>query len=131
MQHQDWTPIVIGRNKQSSNRSNHSNQPINQRSTNQQFTNQQFINRPSKQIQAALNNDGMPNRIEKIDKKISQNIQNARNALGISRKELAQKINEKETLVAEYENGIAIPSATILNKIDKVLKTKVRGVKGL
>lgn len=128
MQHQDWTPIVIGRNKQSSN---HSNQPINQRSTNQQFTNQQFINRPSKQIQAALNNDGMPNRIEKIDKKISQNIQNARNALGISRKELAQKINEKETLVAEYENGTAIPSATILNKIDKVLKTKVRGVKGL
>ena len=60
------------------------------------------------------------------DKKISQNIQNARNALGISRKELAQKINEKETLVAEYENGTAIPSAGILNKIDKVLKTKVR-----
>lgn len=123
MQHQDWTPIVIGRNKQSSN---HSNQPI-----NKQFTNQQFTNQPSKRIQAALNNDGMPNRIEKIDKKISQNIQNARNALGISRKELAQKINEKETLVAEYENGTAIPSTTILNKIDKVLKTKVRGVKGL
>lgn len=120
MQHQDWTPVVIGHSKKQSsnysNRSNHSN-----------HSNQlKQSNKPSKQIQAALDNDGMPNRIEKIDKKISQNIQNARNALGISRKELAQKINEKETLVAEYENGTAIPSASILNKIDKVLKTKVR-----
>ena len=120
MQHQDWTPVVIGHSKKQSsnysNRSNHSNQPQSNKPPN----------KPSKQIQAALDNDGMPNRIEKIDKKISQNIQNARNALGISRKELAQKINEKETLVAEYENGTAIPSAGILNKIDKVLKTKVR-----
>lgn len=74
----------------------------------------------------ALNNDGEPNRILKIDKSVAQKIQKARNDLNMTRKELAQKINEKETVLAEYEKGTAIPNTQILNKIEKVLKQKLR-----
>lgn len=111
-EHQDWKPVIIGKKNASS-----SSKP------------KPKTQQPIKRIQEALVDDGSPNRVEKIDKRISQNIQNARTNANLTRKQLAQKINEKETLVAEYENGTAIPNPNILNKIDNVLKSKVRVIK--
>ena len=79
----------------------------------------------SKVKREALNAED-PGHIDLIDKKVSQRIQTARTAKGLSRKQLAQKINEKETVLADYENGKAIPNAALLNKIERVLGVSVR-----
>ncbi len=79
----------------------------------------------SKVKRDALNAED-PGHIDLIDKKISQRIQTARTEKGLSRKQLAQKINEKETVLADYENARAIPNAALLNKIERVLGVSVR-----
>lgn len=56
-----------------------------------------------------------------------QAIQNGRAALQLSQKDLAQKINEKPSVLQDYESGRAIPNPQILGKMERVLKVKLRG----
>jgi hypothetical protein len=46
---------------------------------------------------------------------------------GLSQKELAQKINEKPSIIQAYESGTAIPNPQILGKLERALKVKLRG----
>lgn len=80
----------------------------------------------SKVQRDALDNDGLSKKIPTIDRKISQNIQQARQKSGMTRKELAQKVNQTMNVIADYENGKAIPNAQLINKMERVLKTKLR-----
>ena len=41
--------------------------------------------------------------------------------------ELAQKINEKPTVIQEYESGKAVPNPQVLGKLERALKVKLRG----
>jgi len=54
-------------------------------------------------------------------------MQAARLELKLSQKELAQKVNEKPTVIQEYESGKAIPSPQILSKLERTLGVKLRG----
>ncbi|KAG4306512.1 hypothetical protein PORY_000500 [Pneumocystis oryctolagi] len=54
-------------------------------------------------------------------------ISKARQEKNIKQSELAQKINEKVSVINDYENGKAIPNQMILLKIEKVLGVKLRG----
>lgn len=56
-----------------------------------------------------------------------QAIQAGRAALQLSQKDLAQKINEKPSVLQDYESGRAIPNPQILSKMERVLKVKLRG----
>lgn len=60
-----------------------------------------------------------------VNHDISLKIQQARQLKKMTQKELAIKINEKLNVVQDYENGRAIPSKQILNKISKVLGIKL------
>lgn len=51
----------------------------------------------------------------------------ARLELQLSQKDVAQKINEKPSVLQEYESGKAIPNAQILGKLERVLGVKLRG----
>lgn len=42
-------------------------------------------------------------------------------------KDVAQKINEKPSILQDYEAGRAIPNAQILAKLERVLGVKLRG----
>ena len=42
--------------------------------------------------------------------------------------ELAQKINEKPTVIQEYESGKAVPNPQVLGKLERALKVKLRGM---
>ena len=55
-------------------------------------------------------------------------MQAARLELKFSQKELAQKVNEKPTVIQEYESGKAIPSPQILAKLERTLCVKLRGL---
>eukprot|EP01101_Sappina_pedata_P004841 TRINITY_DN2104_c0_g1_i1.p2 TRINITY_DN2104_c0_g1~~TRINITY_DN2104_c0_g1_i1.p2 ORF type:complete len:137 (-),score=89.03 TRINITY_DN2104_c0_g1_i1:114-524(-) len=66
----------------------------------------------------------------KVSKAVSLEIQKGRQALGLTQKDLATKINEKATVVNDYEAGSAVPNQSILIKMEKALGVKLRGIKG-
>ena len=57
----------------------------------------------------------------------NQAIQQARMDKGLSQKDCAQKINEKPSVLQDYESGKAIPNTQILSKLERVLGVKLRG----
>uniref|UniRef100_A0A0K8TQR1 Putative transcription factor mbf1 n=1 Tax=Tabanus bromius TaxID=304241 RepID=A0A0K8TQR1_TABBR len=64
---------------------------------------------------------------EKIPLDVGKLIQQGRQAKGLSQKELATKICEKQQIVNDYEAGRGIPNNMILGKIEKVIGVKLRG----
>lgn len=56
-----------------------------------------------------------------------QAIQTARMELKLSQKDVAQKINEKPSILQDYESSKAIPNPQILGKLERVLGIKLRG----
>lgn len=52
-------------------------------------------------------------------------LQQARTAKGWSQKDLAGKINEKATVINDYESGRAIPNQEIIGKLSRVLGVKL------
>ena len=61
----------------------------------------------------------------KVDKSLSKAIMQARMAKKMTQKDLATAINEKPQVVAEYENGKAIPNGQIIVKIERKLACKL------
>lgn len=64
-------------------------------------------------------------RHSKVDKSLSKAIMQARTAKKLTQKELATAINEKPQIVAEYENGKAIPNGAIIVKLERKLGCKL------
>lgn len=56
-----------------------------------------------------------------------QAIQDARAERKLSQKEVAQKINEKPSVLQDYESGRAVPNPQILGKLERLLGVKLRG----
>ena len=52
-------------------------------------------------------------------------LQQARTAKGWSQKDLAAKINEKQTVINDYESGRAIPNPEIIAKLGRALGVKL------
>ena len=58
-------------------------------------------------------------------------MQQARMEKELSQKDVAQKINEKPSVLQDYESGRAIPNPQILAKLERVLGVKLRGTSSL
>jgi putative transcription factor len=56
-----------------------------------------------------------------------QAIQTARMEKQLTQKDLAQKTNEKPSVIQDYESGKAIPNAQVLSKFERILGVKLRG----
>ncbi|EJT98510.1 ylMBF1 [Dacryopinax primogenitus] len=65
----------------------------------------------------------------KVAPSVGRAIMDARASLTppLSQKDLAQKINEKPSVIADYESGRAIPNPQVLGKMERILKVKLRG----
>ena len=63
----------------------------------------------------------------KIAPSVGKAIQTARMEKGLSQKDAAQKINEKPSVLQDYESGKAIPNAQVLGKLERALGVKLRG----
>ncbi|KAH7107780.1 ylMBF1 [Auriculariales sp. MPI-PUGE-AT-0066] len=63
----------------------------------------------------------------KIAPSVGKAISTARLELKLTQKDLAQKINEKPSVLQDYESGKAIPNVQILAKMERVLGVKLRG----
>ncbi|KAL3784734.1 hypothetical protein ACHAW5_001601 [Stephanodiscus triporus] len=64
-------------------------------------------------------------KLKKVDVTLSKAIQQARMAKKMTQKDLATKINEKPQVVAEYENGKAVPNGQIIVKIERELGVRL------
>lgn len=58
-----------------------------------------------------------------VSRSLSQQIVAARNAAGLTQKDLAQKINEKVDVIKSYEAGTALPNPGVLSKLQRALNT--------
>jgi len=63
----------------------------------------------------------------KISPSVGKAMQTARLEKGLSQKDVAQKINEKPSILQDYESSKAIPNPQILGKLERVLGVKLRG----
>lgn len=64
---------------------------------------------------------------KKVEASVGKAIQKGRQDLKLSQKDLATKINEKPTIVNEYESGRGVPNQQVLAKMERVLGIKLRG----
>lgn len=64
---------------------------------------------------------------KKIDANVGKAIQKARQEKNLSQKDLATKINEKPTIVNDYEAGRGTPNQQVLAKMERALGIKLRG----
>lgn len=64
---------------------------------------------------------------KKIEASVGKAIQKGRQDKGFSQKDLATKINEKPTIVNDYEAGRGTPNQQILAKMERALGIKLRG----
>ena len=74
-----------------------------------------------------LDNNTDAGKHDKVSLSVGKLIMKGRQAKNMSQKELAQKINEKPTVINSYEQSKAIPNQQILGKIEKQLGIKLRG----
>ncbi|KAG0303108.1 multiprotein-bridging factor 1 [Linnemannia gamsii] len=58
---------------------------------------------------------------------VGKAIAKARIELKMNQKELGVKVNEKQTVINDYEAGRAVPNQQILGKMERVLGVKLRG----
>ena len=68
-------------------------------------------------------------KLPEVGLSLAKRIQQARMAKSMTQKQLATLINEKPIVVAEYEQGKAIPNNQILSKLERKLGVKLRGLK--
>ncbi|TMW52037.1 hypothetical protein DOY81_002889 [Sarcophaga bullata] len=66
-------------------------------------------------------------RHEKVPLEVGKIIMQGRQAKGLSQKDLATKICEKQQVVTDYEAGRGIPNNMVLGKIERVIGIKLRG----
>lgn len=85
----------------------------------------------TKTPQSTLAKDGQLKDIENpetpknLSREIGHHIQQAREKIGLTRKELAMKINEKETIITKYEGGKIVPTTLVIKKLETILKIKI------
>lgn len=131
MSYQDWNTVTLS----SSRKQTTKHQPKGDAAITVAMQSGQFVDSIKKYSASTNKQTGGPlinvRKVEEEDsagiklKTVSVELKNqiatARQAKGWTQKELAVKINEKQTLVAEYESGKAIIDQRILTKMSKQL----------
>lgn len=82
---------------------------------------------PDHQKIAKLDRDNDVAPPPKIAPSVGKAMQTARMELKLSQKDVAAKINEKQSVLQDYEAGKAIPNPQILGKLERALGVKLRG----
>ena len=126
-----WDTVVISKKKQTDTKSTKAiNQAI--RSGAEIDSQRKYGGGENKQHTVSKNTAKLDRETEelKVDRvplTVGKAIQKARAAKEWSQKDLATKINEKQSLINEYEAAKAVPNQQVLNKMEKALGVKLRG----
>lgn len=74
---------------------------------------------------AALENETEELKHQTVSKDLRIAIQQARNAKGLTQKQLAQQLQVQPQVINEYESGKAIPNNGVIAKIERALGAKL------
>lgn len=67
--------------------------------------------------------------VKKVDPQIRTRIMKARQELNWSQQDLAQKMNERVSVITDYESGRAVQDERVIIKFEKALGQHLRGAK--
>ena len=112
LDHQVWTPVILRGKNPIKNVNNQTYNIIDKRNSDE-------IQKSNKCNQ--LENESENFHHQRVPISIAQEIIKTRCSMKMTQKEIAQKINVLQSVIASYENGSAIPDHKILQKISKVL----------
>ncbi|XP_076436240.1 endothelial differentiation-related factor 1-like [Babylonia areolata] len=129
----DWDEVtVIGHRARASQQ--RSKQAVNSamRTGADVETSKKFSAGQNKQSSAAKNTAKLDRETEELHHEhvsldVAKLIQQGRQSKGFTQKDLAQKINEKQQVINEYESGRAIPNNQVMGKLERALGIKLRG----
>ncbi|KAI9221014.1 hypothetical protein BC828DRAFT_382155, partial [Blastocladiella britannica] len=65
--------------------------------------------------------------VKHVSLDVGRAIQKARQDKAMSQKDLGTKVNEKQTVIADYEQGKGQPNQQVLAKLERALGVKLRG----
>lgn len=129
----DWEEVTVIGHRAKSNQLR-SKQAINSamRSGGDVETSKKFTAGQNKQSSAAKNTAKLDRETEELHHDhvtldVAKLIMQGRQAKGFTQKDLAQKINEKQQVINEYESGRAIPNNQVMGKLERTLGMKLRG----
>ena len=117
MNHQDWKDVTFTKNV--SNDKQHISRQLRQGNT---VVKKKNSGGEAAAKMNALDNETEAFKLKKIDPKLSKQVQQARCGLGLSQKDLANKVNLPVKTIIDYENGKAVVDHKILNKLKRTLK---------
>jgi ribosome-binding protein aMBF1 (putative translation factor) len=101
--YQDWEPVVLTKKKETQQR-----RP------------------PTRKKEPSLEEDGK--KLKTVPVHMAHEISKARTSLGLTRSQLAQKINEKPSVVSEIETGGCVYNHVHVNKILRALGLTLKNV---
>jgi len=129
----DWEEVTVIGHRAKSNQLR-SKQAINSamRSGADIDTSKKFTAGQNKQASAAKNTAKLDRETEELHHDhvtldVAKLIMQGRQAKQFTQKDLAQKINEKQQVINEYESGRAIPNNQVMGKLERALGIKLRG----
>jgi len=129
---QDWAEVVIRKKKPQPKNNDQALQVARQEGTQVETVKKYNAGKNTSTKPQAMNAKKLDDETEELSHdRLSHNvalkIQQGRLAKKMTQKELATKINEKATVINDYEAGRAIPSNQVLAKLERALDTKLRG----
>eukprot|EP00178_Gracilaria_changii_P008709 TRINITY_DN2616_c1_g1_i1.p1 TRINITY_DN2616_c1_g1~~TRINITY_DN2616_c1_g1_i1.p1 ORF type:complete len:160 (-),score=28.60 TRINITY_DN2616_c1_g1_i1:99-545(-) len=143
MADQDWKVITVGGTKKSGGGSKPktNEQALNSAKTsgasvetrqkqNAAKNNHASGSTPSWKVEENDEREDVSYKRDTVDVDISIRIQQARLDKKMTQKELATAINEKATVITDYENGNAVPNPQVISKLERALGVKLRPGKG-
>ena len=128
---QDWTPVVLQKRPPSAS-AKKSAGTINAaaRQGNVEVT-KKFVAGENKnghgpiQNAAKLEQDDGVYKVATVTHEFKTALQQARMAKKMTQKQLADAINEKQSVVNDYESGKAVPNGAVIQKLNKALGAKL------
>eukprot|EP00002_Diphylleia_rotans_P009076 TRINITY_DN19090_c0_g1_i1.p1 TRINITY_DN19090_c0_g1~~TRINITY_DN19090_c0_g1_i1.p1 ORF type:complete len:133 (+),score=36.00 TRINITY_DN19090_c0_g1_i1:66-464(+) len=132
MSYQDWNTVVL--RKPTSNAPKPTSEKLATRAlqtgaqieTSKKFNGGKNKTHSSDLDSKKLDEENTELRHQHVSLNLGRSIQQARQAKNMTQKELAVLINEKQSVVNDYESGRAIPNSQIINKMEKALGKKLR-----
>lgn len=131
MGHQDWTPVVLNQRVKNGALSRDSQVNVARRRGENVESIKKFTagqNKTGKQPvpnAAKLDEDTGDYHIERVSHTFAQALQQARMAKKWTQAQLAQQINEKASLINDYERGSAIPNGQIVARLNRALGVRL------
>lgn len=112
MEHQDWTPVILSKNRKYTEEEN-----------------QKYEQKKQEKLEKKKNEENEVKAPPKINFELKKAIMQARLAKKMSQKDVATKLNVTLSTIQGYENGKIVPNNQFIVKLERLFGTKLPRIK--